>query len=72
MSPSPSGSWWKATQTGPSSRLSRVARSFAQASPAPAAICSQEWGSLKLIHGSRPAARSAVALRTAELTPLPV
>src|SRR3954471_15868592 len=68
MSPSPSGSWATATQTGPPTDFIFVARSFAQASPLPAAMSFQEYGAEKLIHGTRWFVASAVAVLTAELT----
>src|SRR3954454_4389057 len=68
MSPSPSGSWWNATHTGPPTCDNRVARSLAHASPLPAAMSDHEYGSLKLTHGIRCAATSAFATATAEAT----
>ena len=65
-----SGSWWMATQTGPPIDASRAARSWAHASPAPAAIRGQEYGVLKLIQGMRSWATSALAVATAFATPL--
>src|SRR3990170_2058589 len=71
MFPSPSGSWWTAPQTGPPIDMSRVASRLAQESPLHLAIAAQEYGALKLIHGSRFFAASALAVRTAELTSRP-
>src|SRR3954449_10508085 len=68
MSPSPSGSWWNATHTGPPTAANRVARSLAHTSPLPAAMSDHEYGSLKLTHGIRCAATSAFATATAEAT----
>src|SRR3954453_5101226 len=68
MSPSPSGSWWRAIHTGPSSADIRVTRSRTQASPRPSAMSVQEYGSLKLIQGTRRCARSLLAAFTAEPT----
>src|SRR4051795_10810289 len=68
MSPSPSGSWWNATHTGPPTAANRDARSLAHTSPLPAAMSDHEYGSLKLTHGIRCAATSAFATATAEAT----
>src|SRR5690242_3288644 len=68
MSPSPSGSWSTATQTGPPTAFIRVARSLAQASPLPAAMSFQEYGAEKLSQPTRWLAASAVAVLTAEAT----
>ncbi len=66
MSPSPSGSWWTATQTGPSTVFICLARFLAHASPLPLAIADQEYGALKLIQGTRFLAASALAVLTAD------
>src|SRR4051812_5040379 len=66
--PSFSGSWSIAIHTGPPAAFIRVARSFAQASPLPAAMSAHEWGAEKLIHGTRFLATSALAMLTAEDT----
>ena len=66
MSPSPSGSWWMATQTGPLTVFMALARPRAQASPLPFAMADHEYGGLKLIQGTRLRAASALAVLTAE------
>ena len=66
MFPSPSGSWWTATQTGPLTDFIDFASFLAHASPLPLAMADQEYGALKLIHGTRFLAASALAVLTAE------